>query len=41
MRRRGVKLFHSEDRGEIMIEERCGMMMMVVVPNKILASRNE
>ena len=34
-------MFHSEERGDTMKEECCGMMMMVVVPTKILTSRNE
>ena len=41
MQRIGVKLFRSEEMVEIMIEERCDMMMMVVVPTQILTSRNK
>ena len=40
MHMRGVKLFHIEERGDTMTEERCDMMMMVVVPTQILTSRN-
>ena len=32
---------HSEQRGEIMTEEKCDMMMMVVAPTHIPTTRNE
>ena len=34
-------VFHSEDKGDIIPEESCDMMMMVVVPTQILTSVNE
>ena len=41
MKSRGVTLVHSEDRGDMMIEERCHMMMMVLGPTHLLTSTNE
>ena len=32
---------HTEERGDTMTEERCEMMMMVVVSTQVLTSRNE
>ena len=46
MQRRGAigdiiyVVFHIEDRGGMITEERSDMMMMMVVPTKILTARN-
>ena len=37
----GETLLNSEDRGDMMAEDRCDMTVVVVVPTQILTSRNE
>ena len=41
MQKRGVKLFDSDEMGDMAKEEKSDMMTMVVVPTHILNSRNE